>query len=205
MQNKQYTIQFFPTVWWPIAQPVPEQWLWISQNLWILQSLQISLNSQKRSNLQKTYRKKGSCPPDQPPFINGAWRPWHGIFLLAILGSLPGRAPSQLLHSCSSTEHGKLKNVLDFLVCHCLSAYDQHFSRTKSKTQQLLGLRAQSCLTSLPTIWMRGLRAPSVSADTKLGGSVDLLEGRKALQSYTLASQLNQLNCIFFFFWAMLT
>jgi len=32
-------------------------------------------------------------------------------------------------------------------------------------------------------IWMRGLRAPSVSLQmTKLGGSVDLLEGRKALQ-----------------------
>jgi len=32
---------------------------------------------------------------------------------LGQLGYLPGCAPSQLLHTCSSAEHGKLKKVLD--------------------------------------------------------------------------------------------
>jgi len=41
---------------------------------------------------------------------------WYGIFLWVTLGQLPGRAPSQLLHTCSLAEHGKLKKVLDFLA-----------------------------------------------------------------------------------------
>jgi len=32
------------------------------------------------------------------------------------LGWLSGCAPSQLLHTCSFDEYGKLKKVLDFLV-----------------------------------------------------------------------------------------
>jgi len=34
---------------------------------------------------------------------------------MAQLGYLPGCAPSQLPHSCSSTEHGRLEKVLDFI------------------------------------------------------------------------------------------
>jgi len=33
---------------------------------------------------------------------------------LASLGCLPGCAPSQLRHTCSSAEHEKLEKVLDF-------------------------------------------------------------------------------------------
>jgi len=32
------------------------------------------------------------------------------------LGSLPGCAPSQLLHTCPLAKHGKLEKVLDFLA-----------------------------------------------------------------------------------------
>jgi len=32
------------------------------------------------------------------------------------LGWLPGCAPSQLLHTCSSAKHGKLEKVLDFIA-----------------------------------------------------------------------------------------
>jgi len=31
-------------------------------------------------------------------------------------GSLPGCAPSQLLHTYSLTKHGRLENVLDFIA-----------------------------------------------------------------------------------------
>jgi len=31
-------------------------------------------------------------------------------------GLLPSSAPSQLLYTCSSAEHGRLKEVLDFIV-----------------------------------------------------------------------------------------
>jgi len=54
--------------------------------------------------------------PSQPLFINVACHPWYGIFLLASLGWLPGYAPSQLLHTSSRAECGKLKKVLDFLA-----------------------------------------------------------------------------------------
>jgi len=38
------------------------------------------------------------------------------MFPLASLGWLPGSAPSQLLHTCSIAEHGRLEKVLDFLA-----------------------------------------------------------------------------------------
>jgi len=58
-----------------------------------------------------------SCPPCHPLFRYWAWCLWYGVFPLASLGSLPGPAPSRLLHTRSSAEHGKLKiKVLHFLA-----------------------------------------------------------------------------------------
>jgi len=58
----------------------------------------------------RTHREKGgSCPPQPTPSINWAWCPWYGILTSASLGWLSGCAPSQLLHTCSLAEHGKLK------------------------------------------------------------------------------------------------
>jgi len=40
----------------------------------------------------------------------------YGMFPLASLGWLPGCAPSQLLHTCASAEHGRLGKALDFIA-----------------------------------------------------------------------------------------
>jgi len=82
--------------------------------------------------------KEKFLPPGQPPVINRAWRPWYEIFPLASLGWLPGCASSQLLHTSSLAEYGKLEKVLDFSATAEKNWCYQHSSRTKSKTQQLL-------------------------------------------------------------------
>jgi len=57
------------------------------------------------------------------------------------LDYLSSYAPSQLLHTCASAEHGRLEKVLDFIATTKNISY-QHSSHTKSKTQQLLGRKS---------------------------------------------------------------
>jgi len=56
------------------------------------------------------------------------------------LGCLSVCAPSQLLHTCLLAEYEKLEKVLDVIATtENISVINQHFYRTKSKPQQLLG------------------------------------------------------------------
>jgi len=106
MQNKQYTVQFF-------FSPPDNQ-------------LTTSLGSGSDLGTRRFHgtpgkdwthgKKRGFLPLSQPPFINWACRLWCGIFPLVSLGCLRGRAPSQLLHTCSSAERGRLEKVLGFLA-----------------------------------------------------------------------------------------
>jgi len=54
-------------------------------------------------------------------------------------GQLGLPAPSPLLHTCLLAECGRLEKVLHFLATIKTSVYYQRSSRTKYKTQQLLG------------------------------------------------------------------
>ena len=84
--------------------------------------------------------KELPAPPGQPPFVYWAWCLWYGIFPLAILGWLPGCAPSQLLHRYSLIswvwETGRSPWFLRNNWKH--QCY-WHSSGSKPKTQQLLG------------------------------------------------------------------
>jgi len=55
------------------------------------------------------------------------------------VGWLPGSAPSQLLPTCSSAEHEKLKKALDFTATTENISVLSTFFCAKSKTQKLLG------------------------------------------------------------------
>ena len=65
---------------------------------------------------EKRKKKKGFLLSGQTPFLNCDCHPWYGIFPLANLGYLSGCAPSQLLHTCSLAEYGKLEKVMDFIA-----------------------------------------------------------------------------------------
>jgi len=94
------------------SQPVPKQQL---QNSKIIDSMKfpkkVELPDKRGFELVKM--RRGSCHPGQLPFINWAWHLWHGIFPL---GSQPGDAPSQRLHTRSLAEYQELEEVLDFIA-----------------------------------------------------------------------------------------
>jgi len=108
------------------SQPVPKQWLWnaklsnfanFTNVARLMKKIKLSekfeLPDKRGFELTETREKDSFLPPGQPPFLNCLR---YGIFPLASLGCLPGCAPSQLLHPCSSAEYEKLEKVLDFLA-----------------------------------------------------------------------------------------
>ena len=153
MQNKLYTIQFFsppndqskastPAA---IAECQACEFLRISQNFWK------SANSQKSSNSWKSLNswtredsnswrqeKADSCPQSTPIHkLSMMFMVWN--ISIGQPGSLPGCAPSQLLHTHSWAEYEKLEKSLWFHRNNWKHQCYLHSSHTKSKIQQLLG------------------------------------------------------------------
>jgi len=94
MQNKQYKIQFFS---------LPND---------RLRSLSPSSNHRTRRNSRNwCIRTPQPAPIYRLSMTSLVWNISPGQ-----LGCLSDYAPSQLLHTCSLTKHGRLKNVLDFLT-----------------------------------------------------------------------------------------
>ena len=157
-------------------------------------------------------RKRASCPPCRPPFINWAWRPWYGILLLASLGWLPGCAPSQLLHTCSLAECGGLEESPWFHSNNWKHQCYQHSPHAESKTQQLLGgklypSRNQDTFYSAPSCccyhWESGWREKNKEQSQKahtpcsyqLGLSLGLLiDGRASSPANNTGEQTWQIN-----------
>jgi len=128
MQNKQCVIQFFSPpddrfAASPRAAIVEPVSFWELTNFadFSLNS-PISQNSpnsrKKRLNSWESLnsRKKRIAAPQPTPIHKLSRTPMVWNISVGQLGWLSGCAPSQLLHTCSLAEHGKLKEVLNFLA-----------------------------------------------------------------------------------------
>jgi len=122
MQNKLYTTQFSHYSMTDL-QSVPEQRLWNSEIAHFLNFTKLSkktklmekfkLAGQQRIQAHRKQKTKmDACPSGQTPFTIWPWHLWYAKFTLVSLFSLPGCAPSQLLHPYSLAEYGRLKKVL---------------------------------------------------------------------------------------------
>ena len=102
-----------------------------------------SSNSQTRedSNSQKTGRAVSPLPPQPTPIP----KPSTVFMVCSIsnsqLGCLSGCAPSQLLHTCSLAGYEKLGKSPLFHSNKWKHQCYQHFSRTKSRMEKVLGGR----------------------------------------------------------------
>jgi len=99
MQNKLYTMQFFSP---------PNDQLTAPQKRFKL-PVKTGFNSQKREE------PIAFCSPANS-LHKWSMMPTVWNISTAQLGCLPGCAPSQLLHPCSSAECEKLEKVLDFIA-----------------------------------------------------------------------------------------
>ena len=103
MQNKQYTIQFFS----------------LPNNQLRSQSLSSDCGTRRFHGFSEkiwTLGKKRIPAPRQTPIRKLSMTSMVWNISTSQLGCLPGCAPSQLLHTCSSAECGRLEKVLDFLA-----------------------------------------------------------------------------------------
>ena len=123
--------RFTVSPWAVIAETQNQEFWEISEKVW--------------TSRQERIRTHGNDKTRQLP---GPWpAPVYKLSMTSMVwnisfgqpGCLPGRAPSQLRHTCSFAEHGGLKNSPWFLSNNWKRQCHQHSSHTKSKTQQLLG------------------------------------------------------------------
>jgi len=105
MQNKLYTIQFFSAPRAAIAEPrnpkFPER---------------VSTPRQEGIRTHGNEKSRDLPAPRPSPVhkLSMMSKIWN--ISLGQLGYLPGCAPSQLLHTCSSAGYEKLEKVLDFVA-----------------------------------------------------------------------------------------